>query len=93
MQQEQARPQPLSKILDVVLPDKVGVVLHGTRSERYWALREVTRKDRSMLAWIEEILMVSRLKVPDPIRVRWVKGTEEIAARVTEVVREALVEA
>jgi hypothetical protein len=66
--QVRATPRPLSKILDLVLPEKVGEVLHGIKPERYWALREITRRDRVMLAWIDEVLgVVGRW---DPVRVR-----------------------
>jgi hypothetical protein len=47
---ELAPPTPLPEILDQVLPEKTGVVLHGIQPNAYFVLRERTRKDRS---WLE----------------------------------------
>jgi len=91
--QERARPHPLSLILDLVIPDKAGEVLHGIKAERYWGLREATRADREVLAWMEQILEVHHLWPGDPSRVWWEKDAEEILSRVTEAVREAVTEA
>jgi hypothetical protein len=80
--QDRAKPQRLEKILDQLRPLEAGEVLHRIRPERYWMLRESTRRDRAMLAWIEE--MLGGLGRWDPVRVRFAKDVEEIMARVAQ---------
>jgi hypothetical protein len=68
--QDRATPHSVPQIVDLVLPNKVDQVLHGIKPKRYWVLQESTRRDRAMLAWIEEILEVSGFGPQHPIRVR-----------------------
>jgi hypothetical protein len=51
-----------AEMLDKVLPDESGQVLHGLLPERDWALRERTRKDRAMLQWFEDVLAANGLE-------------------------------
>jgi hypothetical protein len=90
--QDRALPVSMPKILDNILPDESGQVLHGLRPERYWALRERTRKDRALLQWIEDVLTANGLREQDPVRVRLVKDADEVVARVADAVYEATTE-
>ena len=74
--QNPAPPHSLARILDLVLSSKPGEVLHGLKPKRYWVLRESTRRNRAMLAWIEEMLEVNGLRPQHPIRVQWIKDAE-----------------
>jgi hypothetical protein len=89
--QDRALPLPMRRILDHVILDKAGDVLHGIEARQYWRLREHTRKDRGMLAWIEELLASGSLEALDPVYVRLGKEAEEITARVADAVEAATV--
>ena len=60
--QESSLPMPLPEIMDVVLVDRIGGMdvrgaqLHGMAPDRYWVLREETRRDRVGLRAAREVL-------------------------------------
>ncbi|KAH7086326.1 hypothetical protein FB567DRAFT_527691 [Paraphoma chrysanthemicola] len=88
--QDRAPPVPIPDILDRVLPEHSGELLHGLAPEQYWTLRERTRTDRGILRWIEDVLATNELSAQDPVRLRLLKDAKEVVARVTNVIREVL---
>ncbi|KAF1832591.1 hypothetical protein BDW02DRAFT_420978 [Decorospora gaudefroyi] len=87
---DRAPPLPLPEILNQILPETSTEVLHGIVPRRYWELREVTRKDRGTLAWIEHVLAMHNPAQDDPVRVRLTKDSVEIVESITEEVKKVV---
>lgn len=73
---ESVAPFPLSEFLKIALPEAVGRSLHGLEPRIYFRLREETRQDRVLAAWIA--LLIKHTPENDPIFERFVEDGREI---------------
>jgi hypothetical protein len=85
---ESVLPMPLPEILDAVLADRLGKVLHGFLPETYWVLRERTRKDRVVLASTRGYL--GAIEDGDPVGDLLERAEREAAERIRGEILEAL---
>ncbi|KAF2030502.1 hypothetical protein EK21DRAFT_88824 [Setomelanomma holmii] len=89
LHQDRATPIPMPVVLDRLLPEKVGEVLHGLAPERYRARREATRGDRALFEWVAEYLATNMVEQDNPIRVRLIQDADDAVARIMQAVRGA----
>jgi hypothetical protein len=83
-----APPVALPLFLNDTLPDKVDDALHGLAPDYYWELREATRKDRSIMAYIDYVL---RIEQTEAVRVVLSRDAEEAVAWITKEITKAVV--
>jgi hypothetical protein len=83
-------PTPLPTILDQVLVEKRGEVLHGIRPEKYFVLREATRRDRTTLKRLSRWMDIAVRQGDYAGRARVKVEYEGVAERVREEVVKTL---
>jgi hypothetical protein len=87
---ELAPPTPLPKILDEVLPGKKEEVLHGIEPQKYFVLREATRKHRVTLSRLERWMELATRQGDHAGRARVAADYEVVAERMRGEVVNAL---
>jgi hypothetical protein len=88
IKRDMAPPIAIPLFLKDSLPDNADDPLHGLAPRFYWELREATRRDRSIMAYIDYVLQVEQTEA---VRVLLNKDADEVAARITEEIAKAVV--
>lgn len=86
---ERVRPVSLPSCLDRSLPEKIGKVLHGFDPRWYWSLREITRHNRVVLAYIASLLS-NGFDAADPAAMAMIAEREKILTDMKDLIQQML---